>query len=117
GRCTAADARVRRAMWYGCGFLFSSRRRHTRLVSDWSSDVCSSDLQQLPLAGVQMDLDAPGAPAEWPLGHESFWNVAHRPNPCIASVSRSISSREPVATTARPFSWTSRISRSAFAVG
>src|SRR5262249_59053880 len=22
----------------------SSRRRHTRLVSDWSSDVCSSDL-------------------------------------------------------------------------
>src|SRR5438093_13641198 len=26
-------------------FFFSSRRRHTRLVSDWSSDVCSSDLQ------------------------------------------------------------------------
>src|SRR3989339_1173206 len=26
------------------GFIFfSSRRRHTRLVSDWSSDVCSSD--------------------------------------------------------------------------
>src|SRR5262249_56758029 len=24
--------------------FFSSRRRHTRLVSDWSSDVCSSDL-------------------------------------------------------------------------
>src|SRR5258706_1635973 len=29
----------------GHGFFFvSSRRRHTRLVSDWSSDVCSSDL-------------------------------------------------------------------------
>src|SRR5258706_1147144 len=27
-----------------CALLFSSRRRHTRLVSDWSSDVCSSDL-------------------------------------------------------------------------
>src|SRR5262249_60125909 len=27
-----------------CVFFFSSRRRHTRLVSDWSSDVCSSDL-------------------------------------------------------------------------
>src|SRR3989339_532769 len=26
-----------------CALLFSSRRRHTRLVSDWSSDVCSSD--------------------------------------------------------------------------
>src|SRR5262249_56992206 len=25
-------------------FFFASRRRHTRLVSDWSSDVCSSDL-------------------------------------------------------------------------
>src|SRR5258706_9029664 len=42
--------------WYCCSnvcisfliisffFFFSSRRRHTRLVSDWSSDVCSSDL-------------------------------------------------------------------------
>mgnify|MGYP002528469793 CR=1 FL=1 len=27
------------------GFFFSSRRRHTRLRRDWSSDVCSSDLQ------------------------------------------------------------------------
>src|SRR5438132_10200942 len=29
-----------------CGFFFfSSRRRHTRSLCDWSSDVCSSDLQ------------------------------------------------------------------------
>src|SRR5258706_10924280 len=27
-----------------CALPISSRRRHTRLVSDWSSDVCSSDL-------------------------------------------------------------------------
>src|SRR5256885_8188751 len=27
-------------------FFFSSRRRHTRLQGDWSSDVCSSDLLQ-----------------------------------------------------------------------
>src|SRR5260370_23776394 len=26
-------------------FFFSSRRRHTRFKCDWSSDVCSSDLQ------------------------------------------------------------------------
>src|SRR6266446_8254175 len=26
-------------------FFFSSRRRHTRLQGDWSSDVCSSDLK------------------------------------------------------------------------
>src|SRR5256885_3014360 len=28
----------------GLFFFFSSRRRHTRLQGDWSSDVCSSDL-------------------------------------------------------------------------
>src|SRR5438105_5833687 len=30
-------------------FFFSSRRRHTRSTRDWSSDVCSSDLE-LPSA-------------------------------------------------------------------
>src|SRR5256885_6838111 len=29
-------------------FFFSSRRRHTRLQGDWSSDVCSSDLIRSP---------------------------------------------------------------------
>src|SRR5205807_2755386 len=28
-------------------FFFSSRRRHTSLQGDWSSDVCSSDLLKL----------------------------------------------------------------------
>src|SRR5438034_167771 len=28
-------------------FFFSSRRRHTRSLCDWSSDVCSSDLEQM----------------------------------------------------------------------
>src|SRR2546422_3410145 len=27
-------------------FFFSSRRRHTRCSRDWSSDVCSSDLER-----------------------------------------------------------------------
>src|SRR2546430_13680833 len=31
-------------------FFFSSRRRHTRFDCDWSSDVCSSDLQRVKLA-------------------------------------------------------------------
>src|SRR5699024_11898943 len=30
---------------YKCCFFFSSRRRHTRSKRDWSSDVCSSDLE------------------------------------------------------------------------
>src|SRR6266487_618308 len=28
-------------------FFFSSRRRHTRWTGDWSSDVCSSDLDKI----------------------------------------------------------------------
>src|SRR3712207_8641034 len=30
---------------YSFFFFFSSRRRHTRYWRDWSSDVCSSDLE------------------------------------------------------------------------
>src|SRR5438045_6046288 len=37
-------------------FFFSSRRRHTRCLSDWSSDVCSSDLNAGPA-------DLPGHPS------------------------------------------------------
>src|SRR5438045_9764015 len=39
-------------------FFFSSRRRHTRCLSDWSSDVCSSDLS----AGTACLADAAGFP-------------------------------------------------------
>src|SRR5438874_12771139 len=31
-------------IWSSRSFFFSSRRRHTRSLRDWSSDVCSSDL-------------------------------------------------------------------------
>src|SRR5947199_7549055 len=31
-------------IWLSFCFFFSSSRRHTRCLSDWSSDVCSSDL-------------------------------------------------------------------------
>src|SRR2546426_4099307 len=38
---------------YGvCFFFFSSRRRHTRLQGDWSSDVCSSDLPKRATTGA-----------------------------------------------------------------
>src|SRR5256886_4927651 len=33
-------------------FFFSSRRRHTRFDCDWSSDVCSSDLPNVPIEDV-----------------------------------------------------------------
>src|SRR5262249_31652873 len=37
-----ASSELRQALEEGFN-IFSSRRRHTILVSDWSSDVCSSD--------------------------------------------------------------------------
>src|SRR6266516_4944088 len=42
---------------FRCFFFFSSRRRHTRLYGDWSSDVCSSDLAWLHLEVVRGILD------------------------------------------------------------
>src|ERR671926_850521 len=42
-------------------FFFSSRRRHTRSLCDWSSDVCSSDLKakaQAPRPGCQAGVRA-----------------------------------------------------------
>src|SRR6266478_11001 len=36
-----------------CFFFFSSRRRHTRFDCDWSSDVCSSDLEIFERAQVR----------------------------------------------------------------
>src|SRR5258707_4856058 len=33
-------------------FFFSSRRRHTRYWRDWSSDVCSSDLDRTALRSL-----------------------------------------------------------------
>src|SRR5438270_3798962 len=40
-------------------FFFSSRRRHTRFDCDWSSDVCSSDLQQVVGDNGAAILDVP----------------------------------------------------------
>src|SRR6266566_4918625 len=47
-------------------FFFSSRRRHTRLQGDWSSDVCSSDLRSedsvaLWVDGVRADMQDAGS--------------------------------------------------------
>src|SRR6266850_6150655 len=75
-----------------CGFFFSSRRRHTRLQGDWSSDVCSSDLkdddevlrhlaraEQLGCVAVGMDIDVVFLEKAWDevpgpavLGHKTL---------------------------------------------
>src|SRR5207247_6940037 len=46
-------------------FFFSSRRRHTRSTHDWSSDVCSSDLddtlESWPIATWWLVITSPSA--------------------------------------------------------
>src|SRR5256886_13043029 len=56
-------------------FFFASRRRHTRFDCDWSSDVCSSDLEaalrRLPLR-LRIDLDGDkDVPMRMPAGRRS----------------------------------------------
>src|SRR5436190_211797 len=58
GRCVVWCRLGVRRLSYGRSvdhsFFFSSRRRHTRSLCDWSSDVCSSDLpvERLPAKGT-----------------------------------------------------------------
>src|SRR5207253_6202515 len=56
-------------------FFFSSRRRHTRWPRDWSSDVCSSDLE-LGCARVR-DLAGGGVELEDGRAQRSDAFVAH----------------------------------------
>src|SRR5437763_13400498 len=52
-------------------FFFSSRRRHTRYIGDWSSDVCSSDLPSLAGLGAELDDRRLAAPHHMlGVGHE-----------------------------------------------
>src|SRR6266478_7382289 len=72
-------------------FFFSSRRRHTRFDCDWSSDVCSSDLDRagqfpaVPVAGPagRRGAERPGDPgaghARSRLRHHRRDRVRHRP--------------------------------------
>src|SRR5271156_7030100 len=69
--------------------FFSSRRRHTSLTCDWSSDVCSSDLgaegPELPAGdpsgagGLEGRVPEPGRSEERRVGKEcrSRWSPYH----------------------------------------
>src|SRR5699024_5750408 len=64
------------------GFFFSSRSRHTRSKRDWSSDVCSSDLDQMLMdvglhrAGVTFTLDRAGLTGDDGPSHNGMWDLA-----------------------------------------
>src|SRR5215204_7528984 len=51
-------------------FFFSSRRRHTRSLCDWSSDVCSSDLMLTPAIAVE----------------DAIFNLAHVGGPALGGL-------------------------------
>src|SRR5256885_16577562 len=77
-------------------FFFSSRRRHTRLQGDWSSDVCSSDLN--------MDPDAVGNWAEKRnMPYSGYTDLASRDEvydlvrDCIERVNRDLAAEPEVA--------------------
>src|SRR5437764_4364981 len=56
-------------------FFFSCRRRHTSYIGDWSSDVCSSDLQWVAHAigrgsPIATTTDGVSDPLVWTVGSE-----------------------------------------------
>src|SRR5438034_2910021 len=82
-------------------FFFSSRRRHTRSLCDWSSDVCSSDLceemfvildgeAQFTIDGRTSVLKGPaGAPCR--MGHmHAIYNATDKPVQWMRSEERRV---------------------------
>src|SRR2546430_11546531 len=75
------------------GLFFSSRRRHTRFDCDWSSDVCSSDLQGATDPGADLrEPEIPYAEQEQDAPHEvmevgaSDDDIVERTFPCMNGV-------------------------------
>src|SRR5256885_11203221 len=77
-----------------CCFFFSSRRRHTRLQGDWSSDVCSSDLRTyiLPSSAASLPNKISGG-ASFPVSFRRNFGLL-RPYSAILFLSASVSFAE-----------------------
>src|SRR3546814_391007 len=48
-----------RLLWYGFVFFFKQKTAYEVRISDWSSDVCSSDLEAEPAAAQTVFYDLP----------------------------------------------------------
>src|SRR3712207_1605768 len=69
-------------------FFFSSRRRHTRYWRDWSSDVCSSDLEMMSLDAdgtddITLYINSPGGIVS---GMFAIYDVMHLLNSKVNTV-------------------------------
>src|ERR1017187_10246021 len=62
-------------------FFFSSRRRHTRCIGDWSSDVCSSDLGKVLQGMLQRRMSAKSLTG--PIGMIQLSGDAAREGPSV----------------------------------
>src|SRR5215813_10986711 len=69
-------------------FFFSSRRRHTRCGRDWSSDVCSSDLDEVSVGEAGEERHA-----EW---QQDLGRFPYKFEPGEIKQVRQIRCREPV---------------------
>src|SRR5262249_58171325 len=76
-------------------FFFERRRRHTRLVSDWSSDVCSSDLPRPASSATCSSTPRTNRP--------TTCTAAARARSTAASAFPAWSSRAPRATPRNPY--------------
>src|SRR5439155_14510316 len=70
-------------------FFFSSRRRHTRWPRDWSSDVCSSDLEPCTIdaslkRGAPANRQATARPVQSPTAQfcRTWRQLAETAKPC-----------------------------------
>src|SRR5690606_13340077 len=74
--------------WTGDLFFFASRGRHTRVSRDWSSDVCSSDVEETRSFICSRRLSASEAlataRAHWGIENELHWvlDVTFREDDC-----------------------------------
>src|SRR5437899_4100649 len=76
----------------GMLFFFSSRRRHTRCLSAWSSDVCSSDLNTSPGAAC----DVPSHLYEFSFAPNPHWSRRYAPQAEIQSYLEQVARRHGV---------------------
>src|SRR6266576_2386456 len=60
----------------GDSFFFSSRRRHTMSLRDWSSDVCSSDLVMSGVNPQGVQVTGFKVPSAEELDHDYLWRYA-----------------------------------------
>src|SRR2546422_669323 len=56
-------------------FFFSSRRRHTRCSRDWSSDVCSSDLEAQGKQKTERDFRASGKERRYSWDYDEHFDI------------------------------------------